>query len=149
MDKRSVLFLCTGNSARSQMAEGLVNHFLGETWEAFSAGVAPAERVHPLAVAVMAELGVDIAGQVPKPLDRFRDRHFDVIITLCDHAAKHCPAWLGNGQVVHLGFPDPAAAEGGDSAKLQIFRQVREALQQQVLDFLVQWEADTPQFHLN
>jgi len=72
-----------------------------------------------------------------------------VVITLCDHAAKHCPAWLGKGQVVHLGFPDPAAAEGGDSAKLQIFRQVREALQQQVLDFLVQWEADTPQFHLN
>ena len=149
MDKRSVLFLCTGNSARSQMAEGLVNHFLGETWEAFSAGVTPAERVHPLAVAVMAELGVDISAQIPKSLDGFRDRHFDVVITLCDHAAKHCPAWLGKGQVVHLGFPDPAAAEGGNSAKLQIFRQVREALQQQVLDFLVQWETDTPQFHLN
>lgn len=142
-NRRRVLFLCTGNSARSQMAEGLVNHFLGDRWEAFSAGVAPAAQIHPLAVAVMAELQIDISGQRPKSLEHFRDVPFDVVITVCDHAAKHCPAWLGNGQVVHLGFPDPAAAEGGEEAKKQVFRQVRAGLQQQILDYLVQWRPST------
>ncbi len=145
--KRRVLFLCTGNSARSQMAEGLVNHFLGDRWEAFSAGVAPAANVHPLAVAVMRELNIDISSHTPKSLEHFRELTFDVIITVCDHAAKHCPAWLGSGQVVHLGFPDPAAAEGGEEAKKQVFRQVRAGLQQQILDYLLQWRPTPVTFH--
>ncbi len=142
MRKQRVLFLCTGNSARSQMAEGLVNQFLSESWEAHSAGVAPAEWVHPLAIAVMAELGIDITSHTPKPTEVFRDQSFDVIITVCDHAAQHCPAWLGKGQVVHIGFPDPAAAEGEEPVRLEVFRKVRDAIKQQVLDFLVQWKLD-------
>lgn len=124
MRKKRVLFLCTGNSARSQMAEGLVNQFLSERWEAHSAGVAPAERVHPFAVAAMAELGIDISTHIPKSIEAFRDQPFDVVITVCDHAAKHCPAWLGKGEVVHIGFPDPAAAE--EAVKLEVFRKVRD-----------------------
>jgi len=147
MRKKRVLFLCTGNSARSQMAEGLVNQFLSERWEAHSAGVAPAERVHPFAVAAMAELGIDISTHIPKSIEAFRDQPFDVVITVCDHAAKHCPAWLGKGEVVHIGFPDPAAAE--EAVKLEVFRKVRDALKQQVLDFLVQWKLDNPTFFIN
>ncbi|OQA23499.1 MAG: Arsenate-mycothiol transferase ArsC2 [Chloroflexi bacterium ADurb.Bin360] len=147
MRKQRVLFLCTGNSARSQMAEGLVNHFLSENWEARSAGVAPAERVHPLAIAAMAELGIDISTHTPKSTEGFRDQPFDMVITVCDHAAKHCPAWLGKGEVVHIGFPDPAAAE--EVTKLEVFRKVRDALKQQVLDFLVQWKLDNPRFFID
>lgn len=141
MNKLRVLFLCTGNSARSQMAEGLVNHFLGDAWEAVSAGVKPAREVHPLAVKVMAELGVDISQQYPKKVDEFRNADLDLVITVCDQAAKQCPAWIGKGQVVHIGFPDPAAADGGEEGKLQIFRQVRDGIQQQVLEYLKDWEA--------
>lgn len=149
MEKLRVLFLCTGNSARSQMAEGVVNHFLGESWEAHSAGIAPAERVHPLAMAAMAELGIDIATHATKSIETFRDQPFDVVITVCDHASRHCPAWLGKGEVIHIGFPDPATAEGDEAAKLQIFRQVRDAIQQQVMDFLVQWKTNTPTVYLS
>ena len=147
MGKQRVLFLCTGNSARSQMAEGLVNRFLSESWEAHSAGVTPAERVHPFAVAAMAELGIDISTHTPKSIEAFRDHPLDVVITVCDHAAKHCPAWLGKGKVVHIGFPDPAAAE--ETVKMEVFRTVRDALKQQVLDFLVQWKLDDPIFFID
>jgi len=101
MEKKRVLFLCTSNSARSQMAEGLVNHFLGDRWEAFSAGTAPAGYVHPLAIQVMDELGIDISAQRSKPVDEFRGAEFDFVITLCDNAAQTCPLWLGSGRVKH------------------------------------------------
>jgi arsenate reductase len=136
MKKKRVLFLCTGNSARSQMAEGLVNHFLGAEWEAYSAGTHPAGYVHPLAVQVMLELGIDISNHRSKPADEFKDVPFDLVVTVCDDAAENCPVWLGPGQVVHIGFPDPARASGNHAEQLAIFCRVRDAIRQQVLDYL-------------
>jgi len=138
--KREVLFLCTGNSARSQMAEGLANHFLADEWEAYSAGTAPAGYVHPLAVKAMAELGIDISHQRSKSVAEFRDAEFDVVITLCDDAARNCPLWLGSGQVKHIGFPDPAAATGSEDERLEMFRQVRDRIRQEVIDHLAEME---------
>jgi len=138
--KRRVLFLCTGNSARSQMAEGLVNHFLGDRWEAYSAGTKPAGYVHPLAVRAMAELGVEIGGQRSKSVDEFRDAPFDLVITVCDDADRNCPVWLGRGRRVHIGFPDPAAATGSEAQRLAVFREVRDGLRQRILSYLEQFE---------
>jgi arsenate reductase len=140
MGKKRVLFLCTGNSARSQMAEGLVNHFLGDRWEAYSAGTAPTGHVHPLAIQAMAELGIDISRQRSKSVDEFRDTDFDLVITVCDQAAQNCPLWLGPGQVRHMGFPDPAAATGSEAERLEVFRQVRDGLRQEVLRYLEEAE---------
>jgi arsenate reductase len=136
MDKNRVLFICTGNSARSQMAEGLVNHFLGEQWEASSAGTKPSGYVHPLAVQAMAELEIDISSQRSKSVDEFRDTAFDRVITVCDHAARNCPAWLGQGIVKHMGFPDPATAGGSEVERLAVFRGVRDGLRKEVLAYL-------------
>ena len=136
MNKKRVLFLCTGNSARSQMAEGLVNHFLADEWEAYSAGTAPTGYVHPLAIAAMAELGIDISAQRSKSVDEFRGVAFDVVITVCDNAAQNCPLWLGTGQVKHMGFPDPAVATGGEAERLAVFRQVRDDLRQAIFRYL-------------
>lgn len=136
MRKKRVLFLCTGNSARSQMAEGLTNHFLGEQWEAHSAGTHPADRVHPLAVEVMAELGIDISNQRPKPVSEFNPAEFDLVITLCDQAAAACPACLGWRDSTHIGFPDPAAFNGTPAERLAAFRRVRDAIRDQVLTYL-------------
>jgi arsenate reductase len=140
MSKKRTLFLCTGNSARSQMAEGLVNHFLGERWEAFSAGTEPSGYVHPLAMRAMAELGIDIAAQRSKSADEFRGAEFDLVITVCDSAAANCPVWLGNGKRMHVGFPDPAAATGSEVERLEVFRQVRDDLRQRISAHLEQVE---------
>jgi arsenate reductase len=142
--KRRVLFLCTGNSARSQIAEGLVNHFLGDRWEALSAGTHPTGYVHPLAVQAMAELGIDISGQRSKSVEEFRGQPFDVVITLCDSAAQECPVWLGPGRAVHMGFPDPARADGVMADRIDAFRQVRDAIREKVLRYL-ETEAVEPQ----
>ncbi len=136
MNRRRVLFLCTGNSARSQMAEGLVNHFLGQQWQALSAGTHPAVEVHPVAIQAMAELGIDISQQKPKPVAEFRDMAFDVVITVCDSAAQECPLWLGSGLVKHFSFPDPASAQGSEAERLAAFREVRDGLREQVLPYL-------------
>jgi arsenate reductase len=136
MSVKRVLFLCTGNSCRSQMAEGLVNHYLGERWEAFSAGTEPSGYVHPMAVRAMAELGIDISAGRSKSVDQYRHVAFDRVITVCDHAAKNCPAWLGKGTVMHIGFPDPATADGTDEERMAVFRQVRDGLREQVLAYL-------------
>jgi arsenate reductase len=136
MSEKRVLFLCTGNSARSQMAEGLVNHLLGDDWEAHSAGTHPAGYVHPLAVEAMAELGIDISGHRSKSTDEFRDEVVDLVITVCDDAAENCPVWLGGGQAVHIGFPDPAKATGSQAAQLGVFCHIRDAIRQQVLGYL-------------
>jgi arsenate reductase len=141
---KRVLFLCTGNSARSQLAEALTRHYLGDRWEPYSAGTKPAPQVHPLAVRVLAELGIDASAQRPKSLLEFRQTPFDLVITVCDSAAQNCPAWLGEGHKVHLGFPDPAAATGTEEEQLAVFRQVRDAIRAQVLAFLEQWEAPPP-----
>jgi arsenate reductase len=148
MPKSRVLFLCTGNSARSQMAEGLVNHFLAETWEAFSAGTKPSGYVHPLAIQVMVELGINLSAQRSKSTDEFRGVAFDRVIMVCDHAARNCPAWLGQGIVKHIGFPDPAAAEGSEEERLAVFRQVRDGLRDEVFAYLQGSKPAAIEFHL-
>ncbi len=134
--RRRVLFLCTGNSCRSQMAEGLVNHFLGDEWQAYSAGTNPAGYVHPLAVQVMAELGVDISAQQSKSADEFRGTDFDLVVTVCDDAAENCPVWLGKGRKVHIGFQDPAQATGSDEERLALFRRVRDEIHRKIFALL-------------
>jgi len=133
--RRRVLILCTGNSSRSQMAEGLVNHFLGSQWQAFSAGTQPTGRVHPLAVRALAEIGIDHHGE-SKPIDRFYGQSFDVVITVCDDAAENCPVWLGQGKRLHIGFEDPGNAPGGEEEKLEAFRQVRDDMRVRIVDYL-------------
>ncbi len=105
--RKRVLFLCTGNSCRSQMAEGLVNHYLGDEWKAYSAGTDPAGHVHPLAVQAMRELDIDITLQRSKSTNEFREMELDTVVTVCDDAAENCPVWLGKGRKVHIGFRGP------------------------------------------
>lgn len=138
MNKKQVLILCTGNSCRSQMAEGLINHYLGDTWQAYSAGTAPSGYVHPLAIKAMAELGVDLSQNRSKSTDEFRTITLDQVITVCDDAAENCPLWLGSGNVTHIGFPDPAKATGSDQEIFAVFRQVRDDIREQVLSYLSQ-----------
>ena len=134
--KKQVLFLCTGNSCRSHMAEGMINHFLGDEWQAYSAGTEPTGYVHSLAIEAMAEIGVDLAGHTSKSVERFRERPLDLVITVCDSAAENCPLWLGSGKVAHISFPDPAKAEGSFEEKMAVFRQVRDDMRQQMLLYL-------------
>jgi arsenate reductase len=128
---KRVLFICTKNSARSQMAEGLVNHDLAGRFEAFSAGTAPGP-VHPLALAVMREIGIDISHHRSKSLDEFAKERFDYVITLCDQANESCPVFFGGTSRLHMGFPDPAAAEGGEEEKREIFRKVSNQIREDV-----------------
>jgi thioredoxin type arsenate reductase len=123
-----VLILCTGNSARSQMAEGWL-HSLDATLDVHSAGTIPAARVHPAAVQAMAEAGVDIAAQRPKAVDLFVGQPFDLVVTVCDAANQQCPAFTGAvGKRLHIGFDDPAAAAGDEEAVRQAFRRVRDQI---------------------
>lgn len=124
---KKVLFLCTGNSCRSQMAEAIVNARLESTWQAFSAGTHPMGHVHPLAVKVLDEIGINHNG-ISKSIEQFRQKSFDLVVTVCDSAAEECPLWLGTGQRVHLGFPDPAKAAGSEEDKLLAFRSVRDSI---------------------
>lgn len=140
-EKRRVLFLCTGNSARSQMAEGLVNHYLGDRWQAYSAGTLPTGQVHPLAIQAMAEQGIDISAHHSKSTDEFSRAEFDVVVTVCDDAAENCPVWLRQGRTVHIGFPDPAKATGSPEAQLAVFRQVRDDIYRKVVEYLVEYVA--------
>lgn len=125
--KQRVLFLCTHNSARSQMAEGLLRARLGERFEAASAGTA-ATQVRPEAVAVMQELGIDISGQRSKTLDGFLGERWDYVITLCDEANESCPVFPGAAQRLHWSFPDPSQAAGDEPARLAVYRAVRDAI---------------------
>lgn len=132
--RKRVLFLCTGNSARSQMAEGLVNALRGDEWEAYSAGTEPTGQVHPLAIRVMAELGVDISAQRSKGLAEFGNATFDLVVTVCDRANQTCPVWLGKGNRLHRGFDDPAAVIGSEDERLQAFRRVRDEIREMVME---------------
>lgn len=138
MEKKKVLFLCTGNSCRSHMAEGLTNHFLGKTWEAVSAGTAPTGYVHPLAIKALAELGIDISENQSQSANDFREMALDVVVTVCDDAAENCPLWLGQGNVVHISFPDPAHATGTEDEQMVVFREVRDGIRERVLTFLAE-----------
>jgi arsenate reductase len=137
-NKHTVLFLCTGNSARSQMAEAIVNTRMGDQWEAVSAGTKPAGYVHSKALQALAEIGINHRGR-SKSTDEFRTRPFDLVVTVCDDAAEDCPIWLGQGKRVHLGFPDPAKATGSDDDILAVFRQVRDDIAQKIPALLRQW----------
>jgi len=130
---KRVLILCTGNSCRSQMAEGWVNHELSETWEARSAGTKPAEAVHPLAVLAMAEIGVDISRGQPEPVDGYIDEPWDLVITVCDSAKENCPVFPRPVETLHISFPDPAAAEGTNEEVMTVFRTVRDAIRDRLL----------------
>jgi len=127
MKKHSVLFLCTGNSCRSQMAEAIINSQYGDEWEAVSAGTQPAGFVHPMAVQVLSEIGIHHQG-TSKSVDVFRGDEFDLVITVCEDAEENCPVWLGKGKRVHTGFPDPAKAQGSVTERLAVFRSVLEEM---------------------
>src|SRR5918911_3082730 len=126
-DKKRVLILCTGNSARSQMAEGLLRRMAGDRFEVESAGVEPT-RVRPEAIEAMREVGVDISGQRSKSVEEFAGREFDYVITVCDRAREECPVFPGRTERVHWSFDDPAEAAGGWPERLEAFRRVREEI---------------------
>jgi len=130
---KRVLILCTGNSCRSQMAEGWVNHVLGDAWEGFSAGTKPAESVHPLAVLAMAESGVDISNGRPELVDTYLPESWDLVVTVCDSARESCPVFPRPVETIHISFPDPAEAEGTDDEILAVFRTVRDSIRDRLL----------------
>jgi arsenate reductase (thioredoxin) len=136
MSKRRVLFLCTGNSARSQIAEGWLRQLAGDHFEVHSAGTAPKDRVNPLAVEVMAEVGIDVSRQQPKHLDRFVGEPWDYVITVCDRAKDTCPVFPGGKEQIHWSFDDPAAAEGDAAERLAVFRRVRNEIGQRLRLFV-------------
>jgi len=141
--KYQVLFLCMGNSCRSQMAEAIVNARMGNTWEAVSAGTFPTGYDHPYALRALAEIGIEHHGR-SKSADEFRDVPFDLVVTVCDDAAENCPLWLGQGKRVHLGFPDPAKASGNDAQVMAEFRAVSDAIRARVIPFLDSFGKETP-----
>src|SRR5205085_1153688 len=124
---KRVLFLCTGNSSRSQMAEGVLRHIAGDRYEVISAGIAPTS-VRPESIEVMREIGIDISQQRSKPVDDLVGREFDYVITVCDNAKEHCPAFTGPAKSIHWSFDDPAVAEGDEPARLAVFRRVRDEI---------------------
>lgn len=126
-ERKTILFVCTHNAARSQMAEAIVNHLYGDRYQAYSAGTEPTE-VHPFARRVMAELGMDIGQQRSKSIEEFSSRDFDWVVTLCDHARETCPVFPAGYKRVHMGFKDPAAAEGDEEEMIESFRTVRDEI---------------------
>ena len=132
---KKVLFLCTGNSVRSQMAEGLLNALGSGQWTAQSAGIIQS-YVHPLAIQVMQEIGIDISNKNSKSMDQFIKQRFDYVITLCDDAAKVCPSFGGRGKRLHWPFEDPAAAVGTDEERLAVFRRIRDGIKKKIEVFL-------------
>jgi arsenate reductase (thioredoxin) len=138
--KKRVLFLCTGNSCRSQMAEAIVNARIGESWEAFSAGIKPAGFVHPKALAVLEEINIHHNGY-SKPVDTFQNMKFDLVITVCDSAAEECPVWLGQGRRLHIGFPDPAQIQGSELEIKSAFRSIRDNIIKQIIPLLQEYNS--------
>jgi arsenate reductase len=121
-----ILVLCSGNSARSQMAEGVLKS-LDQTLDVQSAGITPAARVNPHAIQAMKEIGIDISGEHPKPVQQFVKQSFDYVITVCDDADKNCPVFSGKvGTRTHIGFPDPPEAKGTEEQIMKVFREVRD-----------------------
>jgi arsenate reductase len=132
--KKKVLFLCTANSCRSQMAEGIVNHFLGDRIEASSAGT-EASYVNPRAIEVLQEIGIDISGHYSKSFEEFAGDRFDCYITLCGDARDTCPLFQGSGERVHIGFADPAKATGSEEEIMEAFRTVRDEIKHRLLAY--------------
>jgi len=134
-NKKLVLFLCTGNSCRSQMAEAIVNEEMGAEWKAYSAGTKPAGYVHPRALQALAETGIQHEGY-SKSIDEFREMPFNLVVTLCDSAAEECPVWLGSGIRIHQSYPDPAEVTGTEQEIMQAFRIVRDSILREIPDLL-------------
>jgi len=132
---KRVLILCTGNSARSQMAEGLLRHDAGDRFEVESAGVNPT-AVKPEAVQVMLEVGIDISTHHSKSVDEFTDQEFDYVITVCDNAREQCPVFPRNTQRIHWSFEDPALASGDAETRLAVFRKVRDEIRERLKRFV-------------
>lgn len=137
--RRCVLFLCTGNSCRSQMAEAFLREIAGDGFEVASAGTNPV-RVNPLAVRVMAEAAIDISDQYAKSVDEMAGRHFDYVITVCDRAREVCPVFPGGAKKLHWSFDDPAEATGTEEQRVSVFRRVRDEIAKRVRDFVSQSE---------
>ncbi len=137
--RRRVLFLCTGNSARSQFAEAVVNHYLPLEWSAFSAGSEPTGFVHEMATVVLHEDGIPHQGY-SKSVDEFEGQEFDLVVTLCDSARETCPLWLQKGAIAHFGFDDPAEALGTEEQKLQVFRKIFNDIKTAVISYLNDFE---------
>jgi arsenate reductase (thioredoxin) len=133
-DKEQVLILCTGNSARSQMAEGLLRHDAGDRFAVESAGTKP-DQVRPEAIAVMKELGIDISGHRSKSVDEFAGKKFDYVLTVCDNAKESCPVFSGHANRLHRNFEDPAAFEGSEEDRIAVFRRVRDEIRHYLKDF--------------
>jgi arsenate reductase len=142
-NRARVLFLCTHNSARSQMAEGLLRDLAGDRFEAMSAGT-EATHVRPLAVGAMAEIGVDISHQESKTLDRYLNEPFDHVITVCDEANEACPFFPGAANRLHWSFEDPSKAEGKEEERLAVYRSVRDRIRKRIEDELVATYGSTP-----
>jgi len=133
--KKTVLFLCTGNSCRSQMAEGLLRHLAGDRFEAASAGTHPA-GLNPGAVAVMQEIGIDISSHRSKRVDEYRDARFDYVITVCDRAKEACPLFPAASSQLHWSFEDPAGAVGTIEERQRVFRRVRDEIAERIRPFI-------------
>jgi arsenate reductase len=134
--KKKVLFLCTANSCRSQMAEGIPNHFIGDRIEAFSSGT-EATFVNPGAITVLREIGIDISRHRSKIVDEFAGEWFDYSITLCGDARDKCPIFSGGGELVHIGFADPAKATGSDDEIMEEFRRVRDEIKTSLINYFM------------
>src|SRR6266516_1876894 len=137
--KQRILFICTHNSARSQMAESLLRHLDGDRFEVYSAGT-EATQVRPLAIEVMRELDIDISGQQSKTLDRYVGEPFDKVITVCDTAAEACPVFPGAKEQLHWSFPDPSKATGSEEEQLAVYRSVRDAIRARIENELLKNE---------
>lgn len=137
MNKR-ILILCTGNSCRSQMAEGFLKSF-DKNLEVFSAGTKPSSQVHPKAIQVMKEVGIDLSNNYPKHSDQFINDPFDYVITVCDNAKESCPVFMGKvGKQIHIGFEDPADATGTEEEVLAVFRKIRDEIKRDFFEFYTQ-----------
>ena len=132
--KKRVLILCTGNSARSQMAEGLLRRIAGDRYEVFSAGVAPS-HVRPEAIEVMSELGIDLSSHRSKSVDEFAGQRFDYVITVCDNAAENCPVFPGSTKRIHWSFDDPAGVTGSEEDRVAAFRHSRDEIRKRLEQF--------------
>ncbi len=136
-ERRRVLILCTGNSARSQMAEGLLRQMAGNVYEVASAGVSPS-RVRPEAIEAMREINIDISHHRSKSVDEFTSQNIDYVITVCDNAREHCPIFPSEAKQIHWSFDDPAAAEGDEAARLAVFRRVRDEISERLKAFVME-----------
>ncbi len=133
--KQSVLFLCTGNSCRSQMAEGWLRHLAGDRFDVASAGTHPV-GLNPMAVEVMKEVGVDISSHHSKNMEEFKDQAFDVVITVCDQAKESCPLFPHARSLLHWSFEDPASATGTKEEQLKVFRRIRDQIVRRLQAFI-------------